>query len=432
MIAPMHTPPGTHRIGCTTLLLLLSLGCQQPPAPGAPPQGAPAAPGQVAPAAPQPAAAPEAPKPAAPDTAAAPPPDFEGNWFVLEPGQTLEAFAQSIGVPAETVSARARQVDYRWLTDVQAKIEQRFPEVKEAMGGRIKLPRAGYSDTVAEGEDLWKLVERFKTSAVELLVVNGLGPDDAAKIQPGMRIVVPGIVRNIKGEMIRLPHPKEAAAQERAKALDLGKVGTASRLLFGHMEDRWLEAAGGAKPTGDIGWPVAGGWFVRGFGSGEAGYHLSVDVAGPIGWPVRAVDSGVVAYVGDGIRGYGNIVMIIHPGGFVSFYAHLSAAFVYSGEQVARGEIVGEVGSTGISKGPHVHFELVHGGKNCDPEPLFRPGVRRRDGTMIDVAPIAWTEAGVPKGLKCSPRPKHHPSSQWVTSEDSAKDADERSGLKGK
>jgi murein DD-endopeptidase MepM/ murein hydrolase activator NlpD len=284
---------------------------------------------------------------------------------------------------------------------------------------------------VAEGEDVWKLVKRFKTSAVELLVVNNLGPEDAAKIVPGMRIVVPGIVRTKEGKMIRLPHVKEAAAQAKARELDLGKVGTASKLLFGHMEERWIEAAGGPKFAGTLTWPTSGGWFVRGYGSGEQGYHLSVDVAGPIGWPARAVDSGIVAYVGDGIRGYGNIVMLIHPGGFVSFYAHLSAAFVYSGERVDRGEIVGEVGSTGISKGPHVHFEFIHDGKNCNPEPLFRPGVKRQDGTYLeDVAKLEWTEERPPKGLRCAPRPRHHPSSQWVVNEDAARDADKRSGLR--
>ena len=121
------------------------------------------------------------------------------------------------------------------------------------------------------------------------------------------------------------------------RELDLGRVGTASQLLFGHMEDRWMDAAGGRQFSGTINWPVAGGWFVRGFGSGEEGYHLAVDVAGNIGWPARSVDAGIVAYAGDGIRGYGNIVMVIHPGGFVSFYAHLSATFVHSGEMVERG-----------------------------------------------------------------------------------------------
>jgi murein DD-endopeptidase MepM/ murein hydrolase activator NlpD len=376
-----------------------------------------------------------APPSAPPETsagqpAAAPPPDFEGNWFVLEPGQTIEQFAGALGLPEETVRTRARQVDFRWLSQLERDIEQRFPQVKDAWGGRLSLPRAGYSDRVAEGEDLWKLVARFKTSAVELLLVNGLSPDDASKIAPGMRIVVPGIVRKMDGSMIRLPHPKEAAAQARAKELDLGKVGTASKLLFGHMEDRWIEAAGGPKFSGTLNWPVAGGWYVRGFGSGEAGYHLAVDVAGPTGWPARASDSGIVAYAGDGIRGYGNIVMLIHPGGFVTFYAHLSASFVYSGETVERGEIIGEVGSTGISKGPHVHYEFVHMGRNCSPEPLFRPGMKRHDGTDLQAEKLEWTGSEPPKGLKCSPRPKHHPSSQWVDKEDATRDADKRSGIK--
>jgi murein DD-endopeptidase MepM/ murein hydrolase activator NlpD len=358
-----------------------------------------------------------------------PPPDFDGNWFVLEPGQTLEQFAASLGLAPEVVRTRGKEVEWRWLTQLERDIELRFPQVKDAWGGHLRLPRAGFSDSVAEGEDLWKLVARFKTSAVELLLVNGLGPDDAAKIVPGMRVVVPGIVRKLDGSMVRLPHPKEAAAQERASQLDLGKVGTASKLLFGHMEDRWMEAAGGPKFSGTLNWPVAGGWFVRGFGSGEQGYHVAVDVAGPTGWPARASDAGIVAYAGDGIRGYGNIVMLIHPGGFLTFYAHLSASFVYAGEQVERGEIIGEVGSTGISKGPHVHYEFVHNGQNCNPEPLFRPGMKQHNGEVVDVAKLEWTDAKPPEGLKCTPRPKHHPNSQWVVNEDAARDADKRSGL---
>jgi murein DD-endopeptidase MepM/ murein hydrolase activator NlpD len=411
------------KLACVALLW--GLGCQKDAPHPAEPSAARAPEPQDS------ATAPPAPAPAAGAQSAAPPPDFDGNWFVLEPGQSVEQFAAALGLPVEAVQARAQQVDRKWLTQLEQDIGQRFPEVKDAWGGRLTLPRAGYSDTVREGEDLWKLLERFKTSAVELLVVNGLGPDDAAKIQPGMRIVVPGIVRTKTGDMLRIPHPKEAAAQERARTLDLGKVSTASQLLFGHMEERWVEAAGGPKFPGTITWPVSGGWFVRGYGSGEQGYHLAVDVAGPIGWPVRAVGPGIVAYVGDGIRGYGNIIMIIHPGGFVSFYAHLSASFVYSGEQVGRGETIGEVGSTGISKGPHVHFEFVHEGKNCSPEPLFRPGMKRHDGSYLeDVPKLEWDGAKPPLGLKCAPRPKHHPNSQWVVHEDATRDADKRSGLK--
>jgi murein DD-endopeptidase MepM/ murein hydrolase activator NlpD len=420
-----------QRYSACCIALVSLLGCKSAGKPAElPPAAAPSVDSAPLEAAAPPAAATPPPAAAAAQQAPAPPPDFDGNWFVLEPGQTVEQFAQALGLPEETLRTRAREVDFHWLSQLERDIGQRFPQIKEAWGGQLSLPRAGYSDRVAEGEDLWKLVERFKTSAVELLVVNGLGPDDAGKIAPGMRIVVPGIVRKLDGKMIRLPHPKEAAALVRAKELNLGTVGTASKLLFGHMEDRWMEAAGGPKFLGTLNWPVAGGWYVRGFGSGEAGYHLAVDVAGPTGWPARASDSGVVAYAGDGIRGYGNIVMLIHPGGFVTFYAHLSATFVYSGEQVERGEIIGEVGSTGISKGPHVHYEFVHKGQNCNPEPLFRPGMKRHDGTELETEKLEWTESQPPKGLKCAPRPKHHPSSQWVDKEDATRDADKRSGLK--
>src|SRR6476619_374218 len=69
--------------------------------------------------------------------AAAPPPDFDGNWFVLEPGQTVEQLAAVLGVPEETVRTRARQVDFHWLSQLERDLELRFPEVKEAWGGRL-------------------------------------------------------------------------------------------------------------------------------------------------------------------------------------------------------------------------------------------------------------------------------------------------------
>ncbi|MEZ4287710.1 MAG: M23 family metallopeptidase [Polyangiales bacterium] len=77
---------------------------------------------------------------------------------------------------------------------------------------------------------------------------------------------------------------------------------------------------------------------------------------GKIGWNVRAAAPGIVGYAGDGIRGYGNTVLVIHPGGWVTMYAHNSVNFVVAGQRVDKGSILAEVGSTGISRGPHVHF----------------------------------------------------------------------------
>jgi murein DD-endopeptidase MepM/ murein hydrolase activator NlpD len=162
---------------------------------------------------------------------------------------------------------------------------------------------------------------------------------------------------------------------------------------------------------------------VRGYGSGEGGYHLAMDIMGEIGWNVRAAAPGIVGYSGDQIKGYGNVVMVIHPGGWVTMYAHNSVNFVVAGEKVPRGGILAEVGSTGISRGPHVHFELIHGGKNCDPAPLFRPGVRHRDGDLAQVDRATWKKSSRrPAEVRCAPR-RRHPRSRWVINEDPEKDA---------
>jgi murein DD-endopeptidase MepM/ murein hydrolase activator NlpD len=161
---------------------------------------------------------------------------------------------------------------------------------------------------------------------------------------------------------------------------------------------------------------VTNGRFVRGFGSGEGGYHLAVDIAGDIGWNVRSAAPGIVANAGDEVRGYGNIVIVIHPGGWVTMYAHNSVLFVVAGQRVRTGSVLAELGSTGISRGPHVHFELMYGGRNCDPVHLFRPGVRhlRR---MARIEPLTWTKpADRPNAIQCAPR-RRHPHSRWVVDE---------------
>jgi murein DD-endopeptidase MepM/ murein hydrolase activator NlpD len=116
----------------------------------------------------------------------------------------------------------------------------------------------------------------------------------------------------------------QRGALARAQLLGLGTSQAGHKLLGGVVEPRWLRAVPGATPTdfaGTLRWPVTNGRFVRGYGSGEQGYHLAVDIAGDIGWNVRAAAPGLVGYSGDGIRGYGNIVLVIHQGGWVTLYA---------------------------------------------------------------------------------------------------------------
>jgi murein DD-endopeptidase MepM/ murein hydrolase activator NlpD len=132
------------------------------------------------------------------------------------------------------------------------------------------------------------------------------------------------------------------------------------------------EACAQAIASGaDIGWPSYGrvtsrfGWRIHPiFGTRE--FHTGVDIASPWGTPVRAAKSGVVRFVGWMI-GYGRLIIVDHENGLQTFYGHLSNDLVRAGSRVQQGELIGRVGSTGWSTGPHLFFEIRRFGVPLDP-----------------------------------------------------------------
>jgi len=97
-------------------------------------------------------------------------------------------------------------------------------------------------------------------------------------------------------------------------------------------------------------------------------FHTGVDISGVMGSPVRVAFGGIVLYAG-WFGGYGKLIVIDHGDGYSTLYGHLSAIEVAAGDQVARGQVVGRVGSTGYSTGPHLHFEIRQRGKPINPLP---------------------------------------------------------------
>lgn len=174
----------------------------------------------------------------------------------------------------------------------------------------------------------------------------------------------------------RVPTPRGASLQ-RARALGLGTFRTANRLLSGPPAAQWVNAAPGPQAR-TLHWPVDGGRYGRGFGFTrrvrQRLRHDGIDIVAPEGTVVRAVADGIVAYSDNGIRGFGNCVLIVHPNGWVSLYAHNQRNTVQPGWRVRRGERIGFVGATGIARGPHLHFELRQGGRPIDPARLFDRG----------------------------------------------------------
>lgn len=140
---------------------------------------------------------------------------------------------------------------------------------------------------------------------------------------------------------------------------------------LGNVED---QAAGVTKilgeptPSGDRSpggwvWPTAAGNLTQGFRSG----HDGIDIGAPSGTAVFASRGGTVVIAGWNNGGYGQLVTMDHGGGFGTYYAHLSKILVTPGQRVAAGAVIGQVGSTGRSTGPHLHFEIRQNGTPVDP-----------------------------------------------------------------
>jgi murein DD-endopeptidase MepM/ murein hydrolase activator NlpD len=133
--------------------------------------------------------------------------------------------------------------------------------------------------------------------------------------------------------------------------------------------------ADGTSAAAGLRFPLDAAALWRGYATTRRGRrrhnHLGIDLGAPAGTPFRAADRGLVAYVGNDLRGYGNMALVVHPSGTVTLYAHARALYVRAGALVARGQVLGEVGATGFAHGAHLHFEVHEAGVARNPLPRF-------------------------------------------------------------
>ena len=185
------------------------------------------------------------------------------------------------------------------------------------------------------------------------------------------------------GDRLRLPTPRQVAQQSpeaRARAFSLaiddiitggepavgGQIVAPARprIATPRTVPRVTEAAGDAPA---FRWPVEGR-VLSAFGAKPGGrFNDGVNLQATAGAPVRAAGDGVVAYAGDAIPGFGNLVLIKHPGGWVTAYGHAEAVLVTRGTKVAAGDVIARAGATGAVTEPQVHFEVRRGRTPVDP-----------------------------------------------------------------
>ncbi len=230
---------------------------------------------------------------------------------------------------------------------------------------RTALAPGSIVHVVAAGETLHSIARHYGKPVLVLARANNIGPDSRVRI--GERLVIPD------AKSASLPaQPKHAEAPPAAAPQNLAAAESprSARLVSPAAPVEEQSAAKTAEPAGKLEsfrWPVRGR-VIAGFGPKPNGLQNDgINVAVPEGTPIKAAQDGVVAYAGNELKGYGNLVLLRHSNGFVTAYAHASEILVKKGDIVKRGQTIAKSGQTGAVTSPQLHFEIRKGSTPVDP-----------------------------------------------------------------
>lgn len=261
-----------------------------------------------------------------------------------------------------------------------------------ALGASAPMPTApsvqgdAYSHTIASGESLYTIARRYDVTTQSIVQANGLTSPD--KIVVGQKIVIPGrpdllstkaptpttqiaAITPAATPMPAQPSPAANGANVLQAAATPTPAATQPQAAPVQAAPAQVAALPPQEPamsgSDKFRWPVSG----RVITDFAASKGTGINIEASEGAAVQAAENGTVIYVGSGVEGYGNLVLIRHPNGFVSAYAHLKSMTVGKNDVVQRGQSIGSAGMTGSVSKPQVHFELRKGATPVDPVPLL-------------------------------------------------------------
>lgn len=253
--------------------------------------------------------------------------------------------------------------------------------------------------TIASGESLYGIARKHNVKVSELQEVNGIA--SVTRIRPGTVIKVPGNGAAASKTIAAAPSRTETASGgataqlggsspltikpriingdtsgEPAEPKRLASLGPTSKTVTdatdAQAKGESAALAETPKITGGSGkfrWPVKGK-VIAGFGARpDKSHNDGVDISVPQGTEVMAAEGGVVAYAGNELKGYGNLILIRHDGGWVSAYGNNDELLVRRGDKIKRGQTIAKAGNTGAVDRPQLHFELRQDSKPVDPMP---------------------------------------------------------------
>ncbi|MCR9070196.1 MAG: LysM peptidoglycan-binding domain-containing M23 family metallopeptidase [Alphaproteobacteria bacterium] len=341
-----------------------------------------------------------------------------GGVITVRPGDNVYKLSQRYGVsPREIIDANGLRPPYL----LRPGDRLRMP------GGAVHIVRSG--DTVSE------IAQRYGVSMRSLVVANNLRPPYLIRVGetlrlPGSRVAPPPSGVSVAARAPRMvPEPRGTAGAASGAVSGSGTApsgGTAGKPWSGGGQLHFPTARTASQPvpptsssgaplpqprpkaiadaTGSGGqtapvvvrtspavaartvsltppsrtgrgfaWPVRGR-VVSGFGPREGGLHNDgINILAPAGSEIRAAENGIVVYAGNELRGFGNLLLIKHDGGYTTAYAHADRLLVNRGDKVQRGQVIATVGQTGNVSEPQLHFEIRKGPRPVDPRKQLPP-----------------------------------------------------------
>jgi len=285
-------------------------------------------------------------------------------------GETVDTIAHRYGVPVSAIletngfrSAEQIHPGQRLVIPhyVSASTREQAPAVAASAS------RAGErTHIVAPGETLMGISRKYNVALSELARANKIKPFTTVSI--GERVVIPGghRVAELQTPAPKLAPPRTVKPSEAVGSVSAenARLATPEPQVAAENPTKVAQAAGNLP---SFRWPVHGR-VIAGFGSKINGAaNDGINVAVPEGTPIKAADDGVVAYAGNELKGYGNLVLVRHANGYVSAYANASELTVKRGDTVKRGQVIAHAGQTGNVSSPQLHFEIRKGSIPVDP-----------------------------------------------------------------
>ena len=310
-----------------------------------------------------------------------PPANIGGGSGGLVTGSAPAGTVSSSALPplsgSQTMSAQPAYAPVQQQV-LPASLGATEPVAQSAAPSLAVVPDNAYVHVIESGESLYTIARRYNVTAQAIVQANGMSSPD--KIFVGQKVVIPGMTGRSAPTQVASISPVEPPATARpAESMTLGApqpertaaIPDASLVDPDRSTAQPVPVKQSVEPVmsgaDKFRWPLSGRVIVDFPTSKGTGINIEASE----GAAVRAAENGQVIYVGSGVEGYGNLILIRHPNGYVSAYAHLKNTSVAKGDNVTRGDNIGSVGMTGSVSRPQLHFELRKGATPVDPVPLL-------------------------------------------------------------